>query len=296
MPKNTSFTYVITILIIITILIQFAACIPNNGQVGTSKQGTVYETSTGVIIKYESVSSNKMTTSLPEIAYSADIIVIGKVKPTNSYINGARKADDCSQPDSEHYSIGHVYEMDVKDYVQGDGPKKLLIIGPEGYIWLKSLPSQSHEEIEKVHKEKEGKTWKPLKPEKTYLLFLKQLTGFFEDDACVIDGYPINLLYVPANFPWILDVDNPDQVVPEDVKAEEIPIDQLLQAFPGESLDSMLQKIKEPYTPPTPEPTLDYRIYQLTPKPDFSTPTIPVITPSEPYPFPSLSIETYPGP
>jgi hypothetical protein len=284
------------------ILIIVSACTAEKKMMETPEQ-LVQETTNSGIIDVES-TVKRIIFTIPEVAYYSDYIVIGTVKPTNTFVNAARQVRDCTLPSEHTLAVDQVYEISVDRYIKGDGSNNLLLIVSEVDIDLHSNPSPKDEDIKKYRLEKEGKTWKPLRPDHPYLLFVSQFgKGFYPQD-CIIDGYEIRNLYVGARGPWIFDIENPESVIPENTLGEDHPLEEFSQYYPARPLDEILQQINEPFTPP---PTADLSSIEWYPEPGWPPPTEPYpgpyaldFTPTEPYPGPSTldlaPIQSYPDP
>jgi hypothetical protein len=241
------------------VLISLVSCIPHSVNQKTSivtqsfvqktpivTQTFVHKTSGGAEVEVLRFRN----TSIPEITNFADIIVTGKLKPIDKFFNGSRSPGERSKPDTDLFSIGHIYEIKVDSYLKGEGPDTLYLVIHEGFITPDENVTPSSEDMRIIRKEKEGKDWKPLKLNSTYLLFLDR----FDDDSYEIDSIPVENLFVGSTNPWMFDCQDTQQVVPEEPNPS-LDSGDLLLYFPPQPLESIIEQINQPYSTPTPWPT-----------------------------------------
>lgn len=121
-----------------------------------------------------------------------------------------------------------------------------------------------------------------IKPTNTFVNVSRQ------PDNCRKDGYDIRSLYFGPRFPWIFDLENPEQVFPVNPNGPEFTAKEMDPNLQARSLEEILKLIHEPYTP---EPIVDWRL---------TTPLDSATLIETPFPGPGLlepALEgAYPGP
>lgn len=140
--------------------------------------------------------------SFYELTDHTDIVIIGKALKAIETLNAARAPGEAAKPDPDHYGIGEIYQVEVEEYQQGDGPKTLYVLLARGLTSIKDGQEPSTDEIESVQKASEVA---PLDPTTRYLMFLDRSSHIYP-------GYEDSGVFVGIAHPWLFDLTDPNCV------------------------------------------------------------------------------------
>ncbi len=191
-------------------------------------------------------SDSILIPSFYELTQLSDVVIIGKAVAEVGIINTARTHTDRTKPDPNFFSIVQVYEIEVEQYLKGDGPKTIYVGQNQGYLPHGKTPRP--EEIEQTAIYVKGDTFITLRLNSPYLMFLVAVEEIYEDYK--IDGLQSSNFFVrPAN-PWRFDLTDRNHVIVEDE------ITDLDNLFPPQPLSEIIKLMNEPLPTPYPAPKL----------------------------------------
>lgn len=144
-------------------------------------------------------------TSLAEISSKADVIAIASAMAEKEIVNTARDPDDPNQPDSQYFSVGQVFEVEVEEYVIGGGPKIIYVIQNQGFLVTRDGQPTTAD----INKATADYNYTPISLGRKYLMFLRRARPVYEN-------YAEKELFGGIGHPWLFDLSNPDCVRPED--------------------------------------------------------------------------------
>lgn len=179
------------------------------------------------------VSSSALVTTFYELSQLSDIVIIGTVTSELGVINTARSPGDNSQPDHRFFTIATVYEVEVEEYLVGNGPSFIYFAQWEGSIYHGETPSP--EEIEQERLSSENKLYKSLRSDVRYLMFLRSIE-VWEDYK--IDGLEKGELFVRTANPWLFDATDQLRVLVMDMSTG------VENMYPPQSLAEIIEKMK----------------------------------------------------
>jgi len=162
MKKSSNFN----MLVAFSLLLAIHAC---NSGIPTNLM-TEPETLTPVPTVYR-ISSQIAASSIQELAYYSDIIVVGQIVSKEKIINTARDPSDPTQPDPRFFSIGQVYKVEAERVLKGESIKHLLVLQNQGLLATTSSMRPNSVEIESEINRNEQKTFLPLSLNTRYIFF-----------------------------------------------------------------------------------------------------------------------------
>jgi hypothetical protein len=162
--------------------------------------------------------------SFADLGKKSSLIVIGHVTNTDYIINMARNPKDPQVADSQVFGVGQVYQVQIKQFLKGQGDDILFIVQHEGFLGQSSPKTEAD-----IQKAKTSENYIPLTLEKDYLMFLGPMVGFHEGKY-----------YAGVAQPWRFDLSDPNNVLPES------PWQEAIKLFPPQSLASINQQIEHP--------------------------------------------------
>ncbi len=121
---------------------------------------------------------------------AASMILIGEVSNADGVVNMEHNVDsstdpptvDVTRPDPTRVTLGQVYQIEVDSYLKGDGPARLNVVQPEGFLTCQDGPVQPSDIPEALRQEaKAGYPHVPMQIGTQYLFFLEPLQGFPAD-------------------------------------------------------------------------------------------------------------------
>ena len=235
MKKMLNFTTLIAFLSLLAV----SAC----SQV-TSTDQIIYEKETSapsptVISK---ISSQIAASSIQELAYYSDVIIIGQVVSKEQIINTARNPGDPTQPDPQFFSINQVYKVEVESVLKGKSSKTLLVVQNQGRLITTSDIRPTSAEIESEINRNAQNTFVPLSLDIRYVFFLRVLDKISYD----LGGYKSTDLFAGVVEPWRFRITSDRFVIPETL----LPDANL--CFPSKNLDdveAIIEVNSSTYTP-----------------------------------------------
>lgn len=182
------------------------------------------ETTPYVIVQNSAV----VYTTMKEITDKSDIIIIGQPTKKNGIINTDRDPNDPSKPDPQYFGIGQIYEVEVSNYLKGDGVNTLYIVEYQGHAFQNPQELTENEIEQAMQRE----NIIPLSISKRYIMFLRSFTDDYVD-------FPYQH-YSGVGHPWRFEITDSDCVQPDDE------ITDLSIYFPPTLLDKFIQYINNP--------------------------------------------------
>jgi hypothetical protein len=155
-------------------------------------------TVTPMLVKSSAQEIPVVYTSIPEISSNSDVIVIGRVSDAKEIVNTAREPGEASKADPDYFSIGQIYEVQVDEYLKGEGEKVIYVVQHEGFLSTKDKQPGETE----INEAKKDYGAVPLNPDKTYLMFLRYSRHRYEN-------YPQGAILIQAGHPWLFDYSEP---------------------------------------------------------------------------------------
>jgi hypothetical protein len=272
--KNKNLFHEISIILLLAIipllLTMISACSPSTNTI------TLTNLSTEQPIIVESSSSMVIHASFPELAYYSDIIVIARPISAVDIVNTSRDVTDDSKPDPNQFSINVVYELEIEEYLVGDGPETILLAQNQGRITQTKGRTPSPNEIRQVALSGRQSKNPPLRLGTKYLMFLRNPDA--EDYA--FDGYRSSYnasdLYSLLLPPRAFNLANPNCVYPE------LPIMGYISSFPPMPLNDIIVEMEKPFDPQDPAASIPY------PAPEISEDCLYLRVTPAPYPRPYI--------
>jgi len=185
------------------------------------------------------ISSKIASSSIQELFYYADVVVIGRVVSKKAIVNTARNPSDLSEADSRFYSINQIYQVEFDQILKGQPPKALLVVQNQGILTLDATSTPDSKDIEAEVKRNDQITFIPLSSTKQYLLFLRILDKM----NYKIGEYKSTELYAGVAEPWRFEIMLDGTIVPETLMSG------LEYYFPSQPLEAAIQAMSEPFTP-----------------------------------------------
>lgn len=158
--------------LILSALFIFAAVVWGWRQFNSDARETAYGQSNSDTRETAYVISDYITShSIGDLVHQSDIIALGTVaKIADVHFNTARNPRDPSQPASDLFITGTIYEIQVERYLKGSGGTDLRIVQSEDI----SLPNEPGE-APTVHI---SESFVPLEVGVRYLFFLKTMESY----------------------------------------------------------------------------------------------------------------------
>lgn len=177
-------------------------------------------------------SSAVVYMTMDEITDKSDVIIIGEPTKKDGIFNTDRDTKDPSKPDPQYFGIGQVYEVEVGDYLKGEGPNTIKIVEYQGHI------TQNPQELTEndIKQAMQRENIMPLSIGLRYIMFLRSFTDNYVD-------FPYQH-YSGIGHPWRFEITDSNCVQPDDE------ITELSIYFPPTSLDIFIQYINNPATFP----------------------------------------------
>jgi hypothetical protein len=213
----------------LVLLMIIVACGANETSTTTSEP---YPTTEDKVVE-DRVGSYVVYPTFAELVSKSDIIVIARIKSTLDIVNMARDMDDRSQPDPNYFGIGQVYELEIDNYLKGEGLETIYYIENQGFISTSGQPTA--EDIEKEKSQALAKDYIPLQANQTYLLFLRIVNQGYQ-----IGSYDAGSLFAGTGHPWQFNLADPNCIWVEDI------IQEMALYFPLQPLTKILDHIENP--------------------------------------------------
>jgi hypothetical protein len=175
-------------------------------------------------------SSHVILASMEDLLKHTDIVIIGRPVGEKGIINGARDVSDLTKKDPDMFGILQVYEVEVIRYIKGEGANSLFVVQHHGTVFLNT--QELSESAIEAARERENVI--PLAINERYVMFLA-----FSEFA--YEGYPTEQLVGGLGHPWQFRINELDCVQVEDVDSA-----WLLNYFPPQTLDGLIQWIENP--------------------------------------------------
>ena len=237
-----------------------AACVPSNVADNNDVIINNSDTPTSDVVTHIINEVPVIYTSIPELSSKSDTIIIGKIIATGEIINTARDFDDPAKPDPDYFSVGQIYEVDVEQYLKGDGDKIINILQNQGFLITRSkAPTTS--EIERAMAEYD---YVQLRPGQTYLFFINTAQNEYGE-------FTKEKLFAGVGHPWLFDMTDPECVQPLDT------LEVIYAYFPPRPLTTFINQLIKPFDQSSQLESLPY------PPPETLNTTCPIKS-SAPYP------------
>ncbi len=214
--------------------------------------------------------SYRYVTTIQELISQSEIIVIGSVvKRSDGVINMARDVENVYEADKNLFGLGQIYEFHVTQYVKGEGDEYITILQVEGMFDATDIGGVANMSSADFERAQIQGDYIPYVVNQTYLLFLRQTSGFAEK------------YYVGTIHPWRFVITADQRAVPETLW------DNVWSYFRPVPLDVMIKQIQNPEQPIIPiiDPAVDPPVQPAYPIPVRS----PTETPARSYPVPEPS-------
>jgi hypothetical protein len=202
------------------------------------------------------ISSLLAASSIQELAYFSELVVIGQVISKEQIINTARDPNDPTKTDPRFFSINQVYKVAVDSILKGESANTILIVQNQGLLRTTTDMKPPFAEIQREAARNEQKTFIPLTLNAQYIFFLRRL----DQVSYIVDGYQSTDLYAGVAEPWRFRIALDGAVAPETL------LPNMNLCFPQKSLDEITATIKmsgqsyrpdennpcaQPYPPPS---------------------------------------------
>ena len=251
--KNGSAEIYVSTATLVLSLLFLASC----SQIKTPTIDTTYEpVKTAVEVVVEE-SSSVLIPTFYDLSQISDIVIIGQVLSDVGVINTARNPKDNSKPDPRFFTVASVYEVEVEEYLIGEGPDIIYLVQWEGDIYHGKTPSP--EEIEQARLAAENKIYTSIRTNIEYLMFLRSIEVW--EDFNIAELEQGNLFIRTAN-PWLFDATDQRSVFVVDT------LNDIGKIFPPQPLADIIKLMNSPQMVPvsTPYPApVENPIYQSEP-------------------------------
>lgn len=168
--------------------------------------------------------------TVSDLSLASDVIIIGIPVATRGIINAARDPDDLTKPDPRYYGVSEVFEVQVEEYLKGDGLANIYVIQSQGFLIVEDkIPS-----AQEIEQERMSSKTIPLKLRNKYLLFLKKIVKLRYENL------PEEMVFTGTGHPWIFNLNNPECVFAEDT------LDYVEWYFPPQPYSMLARRISDP--------------------------------------------------